>query len=241
MAVAELLTDCRACIEEPDTASEASFARTDSYSSNSASPSATTAGAGLQHSLLFWMDAPLLLQDVVWGLVRLSAVLPAACTLPSNDTHPPAAAAAAGPSALQAYRQLFADSSSREACSAPSPLLLLLRLQALLEGPHGAFEGVLGWQPASSCGGGDALEASGGCDDTLQGWDSAAAAGADAAGDDESDADVDGSCSCSATDEEQQLAADVVSEEQDMCQAGVLGGSGGAVDDAEDVGAGCQC
>jgi hypothetical protein len=76
---------------------------------------AATAAAAAAQEQLFWMDAPLLLAELVWGLLRCAAVLPAA-------------ALATAPQAQQSHQDLLG------------------RVQALLEGPHGLFEAVLGVQ-----------------------------------------------------------------------------------------------
>jgi len=116
----------------------------------------------LQSELLFWMEAPVLLQDLLWGLVRLAAVLPAACdpTGPqpshgsshhqeqhqhgntsqlSTPAHRECITSAAE-QGLRSYQQMFVD-GCLEGWDAAR---LLPKLQAILEGPGGLFQTVLG-------------------------------------------------------------------------------------------------
>lgn len=77
---------------------------------------AAAAAAAAAQEQLFWMDAPLLLAELLWGLLRCAAVLPIA-----------------GPAATPQGQH----SSQQD---------LLDRVRTLLEGAHGTFEAVLGVQ-----------------------------------------------------------------------------------------------
>lgn len=128
---------CRACIEDaaseaPDTAGETSSSST--ATTEAAGPAVPAAGA----ALLFCMDVPLLLQEVLWGLVRLAAAHPPlARAAAAASTGAPAAAGPSEPSPLTPGRRR----QGWESCA------LLQRLQALMEGPGGVLRGVLGWAP----------------------------------------------------------------------------------------------
>lgn len=91
---------------------------------------------------MFYMDVPLLLQEVLWGLGRLAA----AAHLPQPRTAP-AASTARGTAAVAAAAPSEQRSATGRGGEDWEPCLLLPRLQALLEGPGGVFEGVLGWAP----------------------------------------------------------------------------------------------
>lgn len=81
---------CRACID--DAASIASY-MLDSSAEDPTGASAELPDAALKQELQFWMDAPLLLQEVLWGLVRLAALLspPPAPSVPQHPAGSPKA------------------------------------------------------------------------------------------------------------------------------------------------------
>jgi hypothetical protein len=78
-----VLCACRACID--DAASIVSYMQ-DSSAEDPPGAVAESTDATLRHKLHFWMDAPLLLQEVLWGLVRLAALLPSPAA-PSAPQH----------------------------------------------------------------------------------------------------------------------------------------------------------
>lgn len=123
----------------------------------------------LQSELLFWMDAPILLQDLLWGLVRLAAVLSAACDATgqqpshsspehqgqhqhgtSSQQSTPAhreCITSAADQGLRSYQQMFVD-GCLEGWDADR---LLPKLQSILEGPGGLFQTVLGMDKPDHC------------------------------------------------------------------------------------------
>jgi hypothetical protein len=108
---------CRARMDEANLEPEAScsLASSAAEAARAEAEAAAAASAAAQEQL-FWMEAPLLLVELLWGLLRCAAALPIA-------------APAAAPQG-----QLSNQSE------------LLSRVQALLEGPHGLYEAVLGVQ-----------------------------------------------------------------------------------------------
>jgi hypothetical protein len=77
---------------------------------------AAAAKAAAAQEQLFWVDAPLLLVELLWGLLRCAAVIPTA-----SSTAAPTGQLSSQPD-------------------------LLGRVHTLLEGSHGLFEAVLGVQ-----------------------------------------------------------------------------------------------
>jgi hypothetical protein len=82
---------CRACIEDAASVTGEAF---EDPSAAGTTASAAAADQALQRQLQFWLDAPLLLQEVLWGLVRLAVVLPVPQQAAPSSSHSPGAKAA---------------------------------------------------------------------------------------------------------------------------------------------------
>lgn len=165
----------RACIDEA--ASETSYMMPDAANSSAAGTVGASPEATLKQELLFWMDAPLLLQEGLWGLVRVAALLPAP-SAPSPQQRPSSAAGkhtqlypqqqGVSPQPVRRSRSSGGGGNQPAIQAAPAAAgadQALLRYQQLFIEDcredwdaatlprlqlllEGTFRSVLGWQPA---------------------------------------------------------------------------------------------